>query len=100
EIETFAELGLIGLALLATMFAGVGLCGRAVQHVDPALAAGPGAALAVWALHSAIDWDWEMPALTLIGVILAGRLVAGHETLSWKAAVAAPVAPAEAPPAG
>ena len=50
-------------------------------RVDPALVAGPGAALAVWTLHSAIDWDWEMPALTLVGVILAGLLVAAQEAL-------------------
>jgi hypothetical protein len=100
EIETFAELGLIGLALLGTMFAGIGLCGRAVQRADPALAAGPGAALTVWALHSAIDWDWEMPALTLIGVILAGLLVAQHEAISASSSVAAPSGVAEAPPAG
>jgi hypothetical protein len=81
EIETFAELGLIGLALLATLFVGVGLAARGVQRADPALAAGPAAALAVWTLHSAIDWDWEMPALTLVGVILAGLLVARHEAL-------------------
>ncbi len=79
EIETFAELGLIGVALLAAMFAGVALCGREAYHRDPALVAGPASALAVWTLHSAIDWDWEMPALTLIAVILAGVLVAASE---------------------
>lgn len=81
EIETFAELGAIGLALLATLFTGVWLSARTLHRADPALAAGPAAALAVWTLHSAIDWDWEMPALTLVGVVLAGLLVARHEAL-------------------
>jgi hypothetical protein len=30
----------------------------------------------VWAAHSAIDWDWEMPAVTLVAAVLAGHLLA------------------------
>jgi hypothetical protein len=30
----------------------------------------------VWVLHSSIDWDWEMPGLTLVAVLLAGTLLA------------------------
>ena len=29
-----------------------------------------------WAWHSALDWDWEMPALTLPALVLAGVLAA------------------------
>jgi O-Antigen ligase len=76
EIETFAELGLVGLALLATLLGAVALSARAAHRLDPALAAGPAAALSAWAFHSAIDWDWEMPALTLVAVVLAGALLA------------------------
>ena len=76
ELETFAELGLVGLALLATLLGAVAIGARAVHRADPVLAAGPIAALAVWAFHSAIDWDWEMPALTLVAVVLAGALLA------------------------
>ena len=76
ELETFAELGLVGVAALATLLGAVALSARAVHRVDPVLAAGPAAALAVWAFHSAIDWDWEMPALTLSAVVLAGALLA------------------------
>jgi hypothetical protein len=47
-----------------------------VHARDPGLAAGPIAGLTLWALHAAIDWDWEMPALTLVAVVLAGMLVA------------------------
>ena len=39
--------------------------------------AGAAAALAVYALHAGIDWDWEMPALTLLALVLAGALIAG-----------------------
>ena len=76
ELETFAELGLVGLALIATLLGAVAVGARAVHRADPLLAAGPIAALAVWTFHSAIDWDWEMPALTLVAVLLAGALLA------------------------
>ena len=31
------------------------------------------AALAAFALHAGLDWDWELPALTLVAVLLAAR---------------------------
>lgn len=76
ELETAAELGVPGLVLLALLFAGVIAAIRRVGLADPALAAGPTAALAVWSAHSAIDWDWEMPAVTLPAAVLAGVLLA------------------------
>ena len=76
ELETFAELGLVGLLLLAALLGAVATAARAAHRLDPGLAAGPVAALVVWTLHSAIDWDWEMPGLTLVAVVLAGALLA------------------------
>ena len=35
-----------------------------------------GGALTVWAVHACLDWDWEMPRLTLVAVVLAGALLA------------------------
>ncbi|MCW2967678.1 MAG: hypothetical protein JWM71_1450, partial [Solirubrobacteraceae bacterium] len=67
---------LVGFAALAVLLVAVGLAVRAAWRLDPALAAGPGAALAVWAVHSGVDWDWEMPALTLVAVVLAGAVLA------------------------
>ena len=75
EFETFAELGLVGVALLAALLGAVALSGRALARADPLLAAGPLAALTVWTFHSAIDWDWEIPALTLVAVVLAGAVL-------------------------
>jgi hypothetical protein len=75
-LETAAELGLVGLALLALFIGGVAATGVRVMRHDPALAAGPLAALAVWALHAGLDWDWEMPAVTLVALPLAALLVA------------------------
>ena len=58
------------------MFGGVVASARRVPA--PALA-GPAAALAAWALHAGLDWDWELPALTLVAVLLAGALMAAAE---------------------
>ncbi len=67
-LETAAELGLVGLLALAALFGGVAACLR-----DEAAA---GAALATWAVHAGVDWDWEMPALTLVAILLAGAAIA------------------------
>jgi hypothetical protein len=75
ELETAAELGVVGLALLALLVGGVAV---AAARGGPA-AAGPAAGLAVWAAHSALDWDWEMPALTLVALLLAGVLLAATD---------------------
>src|SRR3954451_12918013 len=76
ELETLAELGLVGFVLLCGLRFSVALAARRVHRYDPGLAAGPIAALSLWTLHAAIDWDWEMPALTLLAVVLAGTLLA------------------------
>jgi len=75
ELETLAELGLVGFVLLCALLGSIALTARRVHRYDPGLAAGPIAGLTLWALHAAIDWDWEMPALTLAAVVLAGMLV-------------------------
>jgi hypothetical protein len=79
ELETAAELGLVGLALLVATFAGAILAAREALRADRALAAGPAAALLVWALHSGIDWDWQIPALTGVAVTLVGLTLARAE---------------------
>jgi O-antigen ligase len=68
-LETPAELGLVGLALLAALVGAVGVA--AARSRLP----GAVAALSVWALHAAVDWDWEMPALTLVAIVLAGLVL-------------------------
>ena len=60
-LETAAELGLVGLALLAAFVGAVALAAARARRGDAAAVAGPAAALAAWAAHSALDWDWEMP---------------------------------------
>jgi O-Antigen ligase len=74
--QTAAELGVVGLALLASFFGGVIWAARSAFRRFPGLTAGPTAGLVVWAAHAAIDWDWEMPAVTLLAILLAGGVLA------------------------
>lgn len=75
-IETAAELGLVGVLLLALFLGGVAAVVRGAYRVAPGATAGLAAGSAVWAMHAALDWDWEMPAVTLPALILAGALIA------------------------
>ena len=78
-LETAAELGFVGLLFLLAFMGGVAAAGVKLYRLDPRAAAGPAAALAAWALHAGLDWDWEMPAVTLPALILAAALVAWSE---------------------
>jgi hypothetical protein len=78
-VETLAELGLVGIVLLLAFLGGVaGAAARAVRRA-PAAAAGPVAVVILWATHCALDWDWQMPALTLPVLLLAGLIVSVSE---------------------
>jgi hypothetical protein len=78
-LGTLAELGLVGFAALLAFLGGVAVAARRLWRVDPGLAAGPAAALAVWVVHAGLDWDWEMPAVTLVALALAAAVVAWSE---------------------
>jgi O-antigen ligase len=71
-LETAAELGLIGLLALAAFVTGVVLAAR---RGPPAAVA----ALGAFALHALLDWDWELPGLSLIVILLAARVLAARE---------------------
>ena len=75
EFEVAAELGLVGLLALALMCGGVVVAARRALGRQRALAAGPAAALVDLVLHASIDWDWQMPAVTLPALVLAGLLI-------------------------
>jgi O-Antigen ligase len=75
-LQTAAELGLVGLAALGLLFGGVAAAARTAHHRAPGLAAGPIAALVVYAAHAPLDWDWQMPAVTLVALLLAGLVLA------------------------
>jgi hypothetical protein len=75
-LETAAELGLVGLAFLGTALGGVAVAARRGHRADAVLVAGPIAGLAMWAVHAGVDWDWEMPGVTIAVLVLAGLVLA------------------------
>jgi tetratricopeptide (TPR) repeat protein len=72
-LETLAELGPLGLALLATTLALPLLVVTRVRF-QPFVPAALGAYIA-FLIHAAGDWDWEMPAGTLLGLFCAAALL-------------------------
>jgi O-antigen ligase len=65
-LETRAELGMVGLVLLATvLLLMLGALLNRARGPNRAMFAAVFAAGLVWAVHAGIDWDWEMPAVTL-----------------------------------
>ena len=76
-LETLAELGPMGLALLAAAL-GLPLVGAVKARRHPMVSAACGAYVAYLA-HAAVDWDWEMPAVTVsalfcgVALLIAGR---------------------------
>jgi hypothetical protein len=92
ELQTLAELGLVGAGLLLAFFGGVALAARRALSfsVTGAGAAGPVAALVTYLAHSPLDWDWQMPAVTLVAVVLAGWLLANAELRAPRRSAAPP----------
>jgi O-Antigen ligase len=83
--QAMAELGIPGLALLLVLVGGVvaGLAVRARARWRSLYGALVAFAV-VWALHAGVDWDWEMPVVTLGFFAAAGAALSprgsGH---SW-----------------
>jgi hypothetical protein len=102
-LETLAELGPVGLVLLAAaLLMPVAAAVGARQRSLVPIAAG---AYAAWLVHAAYDWDWELPGVTITAVICAGAVLAaarpqtptaGEKAARWGllavAAVAGPLA--------
>lgn len=79
ELETFAELGVLGLAALAGFF--VAVLRRAPVHWTLV------GAFVAWALVSAVDWDWQLPAVTIPALAVAGALTARGRALGPRASL-------------
>lgn len=78
ELETLAELGVIGglllLAFLASVVAAAVRSRRRPGGLARSQVAAVAAACSVWIAHSAVDWDWQMSALTGTALVLAAPL--------------------------
>jgi O-antigen ligase len=75
-LQSLAELGPLGFALLAVA---LGAPLVALRRGGSPVADTAAAAYAAYLLHTGIDWDWELPAVTLLGLacglvlVIAGR---------------------------
>jgi O-antigen ligase len=78
-IETLAELGIVGFAFLLLFLGGVLGAARRVARAVP----GAIAALLVFAAHCAIDWDWQVPAVSLVALALLGYVIAASEGVRY-----------------
>jgi O-antigen ligase/polysaccharide polymerase Wzy-like membrane protein len=85
-LETLAELGPIGLLLLALALAAP-LAGRRSRWTPVALAP-----YAAFLLHASQDWDWELPAVTVAALACGAAMVVPPTGLRLpKLAVIAPL---------
>lgn len=76
-LEVLGELGVPGLLMLALCLLSI-LAAFALRARGPdrALSAVLLAAGTAWAVHAGVDWDWEMPAVTLWLFALGGAALA------------------------
>jgi O-antigen ligase len=75
-LETLAELGLVGLALL-----GLALAPPLVAAFRGASAAAAGGYVA-FLFHAGVDWHWELPAVTVSGLVCGAALLVSRERAS------------------
>jgi O-antigen ligase len=71
-LETVSELGVVGLVLLVAVLALPIVVSRRAR--DP-LTTACLAAYSAFLVHAAFEWDWEMPVVTVSGLLLASVLV-------------------------
>jgi hypothetical protein len=78
-LEVLSELGIVGalllLAFVAATIAGIVAARRRPGALGPGAAAAVGAAWATWLVHAGIDWDWQLPALTLLALMAMATLL-------------------------
>lgn len=79
-LETLAELGLIGLALLVGLLATLAVAAfrarlAARSSAEVGMAAGLASAYVVFLFHAGVDWMWEVTAIPILG--LGAALIAG-----------------------
>lgn len=72
-LETLAEVGPVGLVLLVAILA-LPLIVAFTARAHPFVPAATGAYVAFLA-HAALDWDWELPAVTLAGLMCAAAIM-------------------------
>jgi O-antigen ligase len=77
-LEALAELGPVGLVVLLTALATPMLAAMRSSPAWPVAAAA--GAYGAFLVHAGLDWDWEMPAVTIAGLACGAALLAGEAT--------------------
>jgi hypothetical protein len=76
-LETAAELGIVGLGLLGLMLAAPFRAARSRRLPLVPVALG---AYAAYLVHAGVDWDWEMPAVTVTALVCgAAALISARD---------------------
>jgi O-Antigen ligase len=73
-LQSLAELGPLGLALVLAAVAVPFVALALARRRDP-LVATAAAGYTAFAIHAGIDWDWEIPAVTLAGFFCGAALL-------------------------
>ena len=73
-LETLAELGPLGLLLLLA-FLGIPLARARLAARAAPLGAAAAAAYIGFLVHALVDWDWEMPAVTVAALAIGASLL-------------------------
>ena len=76
-LEMLGQLGWPGLVLVVTMLL-LPVAGAVRARHHPLVAATTGAYVAYLA-HTGVDWDWELPAITLVALLCAVALLAAGQ---------------------
>jgi hypothetical protein len=76
-LETLAQLGWPGLLVVLCML-GLPFAAAVAARREP-LAAGAFGAYVAYVVHTGVDWDWEMPILTLFALLCAVTLFTARD---------------------
>jgi hypothetical protein len=83
-VEVLGDLGIIGFVLIVGFFgAALVIGGMRVLHVPSerrTLAAAFVAALCAYIVGAAVDWMWQVTALTVVAIVIAALLAGGQST--------------------
>ena len=71
-LQSLAELGPAGLLLVLTA---LGLPFLALARARDVVAVAAGSAYLAFVLHAGVDWDWELPAVPVAGLVCGGALL-------------------------
>src|SRR3954451_1054015 len=94
-LEAMAELGIVGLALVLVGLGTIlyAAARRIMAREDRTVYAAVLASALAWALHAGVDWDWQLPAVTVWLFAVGGVALASPARVGAPTGKGAPRAP-------